>query len=74
MTKKLRLSIEALEVESFPTDTAGLQLRGTVRGHDSLDPRGPSESSCDPGECGCIPTALTCDPHICWGETNDGLC
>jgi hypothetical protein len=34
--KKLRLSLEALRVQSFPTQRAGRQHIGTVRGYDSV--------------------------------------
>lgn len=75
MAKKLRLAVEELTVESFRTDAEGLGERGTVQGRSVADPHGPTESSCEVNECGCIPTALTCDPWICWGTDNvNGTC
>jgi hypothetical protein len=74
MSKKLRLKLEELSVESFRTDSGALAGRGTVRGRD--DSVGatlpPTESSCDPYECPCIRTAQTCDLEICYGQSRGG--
>ena len=37
--KKLRMDVEALDVESFPVAPAGPAFRGTVRGADALATR-----------------------------------
>ncbi|HEX2076573.1 MAG TPA: hypothetical protein VHG08_02660 [Longimicrobium sp.] len=67
MRKKLRLNADELAVESFRPGGEGAGLRGTVRGRDQANGIPPTESSCDAYECGCIPTAQTCDQQICGG-------
>jgi hypothetical protein len=62
--KKMTLSLDALQVESFDT-AAGRPARGTVRGHDSDDMATASNDiSCD--------TCQTCDDSqcdSCWFNT-----
>ena len=67
MTRKLRLNVEDLAVESFRPGGEDAGQRGTVRGRDQATGIPPTDSSCDVHECGCIPTAQTCDNQICWG-------
>jgi hypothetical protein len=62
---KLRLNVDALEVESFATGQDA-DARGTVLGRVAIDdhqacPR-TDESTCDPKQmCGCIPSwVITC--------------
>jgi len=64
VTRKMTLSLDALQVESFETD-AGRPARGTVRGHDGVDAVIASgDISCD--------TCQTCDASqcdSCWFNT-----
>lgn len=57
--RKLRMSVDALEVQSFPTADARVQARGTVHGR-ATDPFTPPTAT---GEIYCIPCpgpSLTC--------------
>jgi len=58
MMKKIALSLDALQVESFET-AADRPARGTVRGHDRVDGVGgdSNDISCD--------TCQTCDDSQC---------
>ena len=65
MTRKIALSLDALQVESFETAT-DRPARGTVRGHDGVDALGDASNdiSCD--------TCQTCDDSqcdSCWFNT-----
>ena len=76
--KKLTLDLDRLTVDSFETDE-GLSLRGTVRGHATIDPRCSGQcdtvddATCDPDD-GCTNTKLgnyTC-PASCMPNCTDG--
>lgn len=63
--KKIRLDVDALRVESFPTANGDADARGTVRGHTGAD-CGSARSFCDTG-CGGV-TCLeygSCDIAEC---------
>jgi hypothetical protein len=77
MSKKLRLTLERLSVESFRTDSDAPAVRGTVRGRDdSLPTCSPTNTSCDPQDCPCVITAQTCDEQIFYGHQSlgGGIC
>ena len=72
--RKLALDLDALSVDTFETERRGAGARGTVRGHDSLDPGGGTQgdtcgltcpATCRPS-CGdtcfwtCAPTGAPC--------------
>ncbi|HST58083.1 MAG TPA: hypothetical protein VLK84_05340 [Longimicrobium sp.] len=63
MIKKLKLDVDALAVESFPTSEGAGELRGTVRGHVSyLIPECPDMQTVLPlGACSTRCTATTRD-------------
>ncbi|MBV9109923.1 MAG: hypothetical protein JO306_10995 [Gemmatimonadetes bacterium] len=73
MREKVRLQLDMLTVESFPTLRDPATLRGTVRGRESENQTGYTESSCDPQNCGCV-TVQTCDLTICGPQTPVGPC
>jgi len=58
--KKLKLEVEALEVESFDA-AAELKLRATVHAREATE--APCELSVDPSSCGTC-AEMTCD-RIC---------
>ena len=63
MVKKITLSLDALQVESFETAVSRL-ARGTVRGHNSEVTAVSNDISCD--------TCQTCDDSqcdSCWFNT-----
>jgi hypothetical protein len=57
---KMKLDLDALQIESFDTSETDAE-RGTVRGHDASDRLTVCQESC----------AGTCYTH-CWGECGDG--
>lgn len=60
MKKHLKLSLDLLQVESFPTTDASGEMRGTVRAHISGDdcPGGPTAWPCSAqGTCQALCTA-----------------
>lgn len=82
--KKLKLTIDALNVESFPTSTAADDPRGTVHGHISQVRDGcayPSTSCADTktyGEATCFCLYPNTDVRRCCSEVDycsgGGLC
>ncbi len=59
--KKLKLTVEALRVESFETAGKELEQRGTVRGKNA------SDTTCWQRACFCPgATNTTCDAEGCW--------
>lgn len=50
--KKIRLSLDALEVHSFATETADGAPRGTVEGH--VVSKDTCETNCDQYTCMCL--------------------
>ena len=62
--RKLRLKLDALEVETFDTHAGAVRATGTVRAHDSEDPPNTDfqQHTCDVMSCG-----GTCwlTPNVC---------
>ena len=46
--KKLKLTLESLEITSFDTAPDGQPVRGTLRAHQSIVPTPPSFFQCEP--------------------------
>jgi hypothetical protein len=63
--KKLRLSLDTLQVDSFTTDVVG-GFRGTVEGHSTIIPTGDTicvfcQGYSDPCTTSCIHETCQCD-------------
>ena len=74
---KLRLNIEALEVQSFLTDDAATPSAGTVEGYDSgRTPSLTRQQSCPGFEATCPETCddYTCGEWTCIGDSCDYTC
>ncbi|HEX6746001.1 MAG TPA: hypothetical protein VF092_01715 [Longimicrobium sp.] len=67
--RKLRLELEALEVETFDTRAEATEIAGTVRAHGSFDPCGPPPETADPNvfSCNILSCGGTCwlTPNVC---------
>ena len=59
--RKLRLELDALTVESFPTTADERNARGTVRAREECDSCGCSLGPNDVYTCGCKVSACPCD-------------
>ena len=73
---KLRLNVEALEVQSFLTTDEKGQTPGTVEGYDSRTPSLTRQQSCPGFEATCPETCddYTCGGWTCYGDSCDYTC
>ncbi|HEV7590346.1 MAG TPA: hypothetical protein VGO40_19705 [Longimicrobium sp.] len=74
---KLRLNVDALQVQSFLTTDEHGQAPGTVEGYDSGRPPGATRQQSCPGfEATCPVTCddYTCAGFTCYGDSCDYTC